>query len=155
MCIIIDANTISKVFNEDDINHKEFKPLLDWILNDNGKIVYGGSKYFEELELMAKYRSLFIQLGKARKTVEIPLDLVDFETEKAKEIIQHKDFDDQHLVGLVRASKCKLVCTSEKRAIRFLKNSDLYVKSIHRPKIYSSSKNADLLCKNNIAKCCK
>jgi hypothetical protein len=49
MCIIIDADTLGLVFNPETKEHKKFKPVLEWINNGKGKIVYGGTKYEKEL----------------------------------------------------------------------------------------------------------
>jgi hypothetical protein len=49
MCIIIDTNRFSSIFEEENSDHDEFKPILDWIIFGKGKIVYGGTKYKQEL----------------------------------------------------------------------------------------------------------
>ncbi len=49
MCIIIDVNALNEVFNTDSVNHLEFKPVRDWIIEGKGKVLYGGTKYRDEL----------------------------------------------------------------------------------------------------------
>ena len=55
MAIIIDTNCIANVFSPKTANHSEFKPVLEWILLGKGLMIYGGSKYREELKKTAKY----------------------------------------------------------------------------------------------------
>lgn len=155
MCIIIDTNTFSSIFDSKSAEHIEFRPVLNWIKNGKGKIVYGGTKYRNELRKAQKYLGIFNELKKARKIVEIPNEQVDSEQIRIEDLITHRDFDDPHLIAIVSASRCKLICTKDKRAHPFIKETSLYPESGMRPKIYSSSINSDLLCDLNIAGCCK
>src|ERR1017187_6880909 len=108
MCIIIDTNTLASVFKQNSANHAQFKPVFDWIVEGKGKVVLGGSKYASEL---GKYRRFFSLLEKVGKAVSISNESVDKEQVIVSEMIVHHDFDDQHLVGLLRVSKCKLICS--------------------------------------------
>ena len=74
MCIIIDTNALASVFDVDSSNHENFKPVYDWIFNNKGKVVYGGTKYKEELKNSYRYLKLFGQLSRIRKTIEIDDD---------------------------------------------------------------------------------
>ena len=67
MCIIIDANTLSLVFNPETKGHEEFKPVFKWIDKGKGKIVYGGTKYEEELIKAGKLKLIrrYNDAGKA------------------------------------------------------------------------------------------
>src|ERR1700761_3815646 len=105
MCIVIDTNTLHHVFKESSINHAQFKPIRDWIIDGKGKVVFGGSKYLGEIE--GKYLNFFMQLKTAGKAIFVPNELVNNETQIVSNLITHPDFDDQHLVGLLRVSKCK------------------------------------------------
>lgn len=153
MCIIIDTNVLAEVFKEDSKNHNDFKPIKDWIINGKGKAVLGGSKYLEEIK--KNYLNFFLQLKIAGKAIFISNDLVDTEQSIVDNMIQHVNFDDQHLVGLLRVSKCKLICSSDKRAYPYFTNSIFFTPAFNRPKIYSAIKNANLLCDTNIAEICK
>jgi hypothetical protein len=44
MCIVIDANVWSPVFNENDANHREYAPVKTWVSDGPGFVVYGGSR---------------------------------------------------------------------------------------------------------------
>ncbi len=46
MCIIIDANALPSVLKREP----ELCPVFNWINEGKGKIVYGGTKYKEELK---------------------------------------------------------------------------------------------------------
>jgi predicted nucleic acid-binding protein len=155
MCIVIDTNSFASVFDAKSDDHPEFRPVLNWITNGKGKIVYGGTKYRDELRAAQRYLGVFGELARARKVVEIPDVDVDREQERIENLVLHRDFDDPHIVAIVSVSRCKLVCSRDKRAYRFIKDVSLYPKAGMRPKIYSDSNNSDLLCDHNIADCCK
>jgi len=152
MCIIIDTNTLPSVFDNKTLNHAEFKPVYDWINNGRGKVVYGGTKYVSEI---GKYLGLFIELRKENRAVYINDIKVDNEEVSVSHQIQHVDFDDQHLVSLLRVSGCKLMCSLDRRAYRFFKHPDFFYPASKRPKIYRGFGNRNLLNDNNIADVCK
>lgn len=153
MCIVVDTNTLASVFKRDSVNHLEFKPVLDWVQNGKGKFVFGGTKYLEELG--ESYRKLFILYRSVGKAVFISNDDVDSQTVWAANQITDPDFDDQHLIGLLRVSGCRLVCSLDSRAYPFFRHSTFFSPSSRKPKIYSSRGNEDLLTDTNIADCCK
>lgn len=153
MCIIIDANALGDVFNSNSQLHDEFKAVRDWILNGKGKVVYGGSKYRNELR-RTKYFKLIGQLKRARKAVVVDKEKVNAEQARIEALLTHPDFDDPHLIAIVCVSRCKLICSKDKRAYRFLKDKQFYPKGHDRPKIYSQKSNSDLLTDVNIADIC-
>lgn len=155
MCIIIDTNTFNSVFDLTANNHQDFKPVFDWIISGDGKVVYGGTKYTQELVKAEKFRKLFIQLKNARKVVIIQEAKVDQYQATLEEALQHRNFDDPHLIAIAYISKCKLICSLDKRAYRFLNRKEFYPNNSPRPKIYSSRKNINLLSKENIAPICE
>ena len=155
MCLILDTNAFHCFFDPKNQDHNEFKPAMEWVYYGKGKLVYGGSKYKEELKKAAKYIKHFASLKRAGKIVLLSDKLVDEAEKKIKELEQSKDFDDPHLLAIVSTSNCKIVCTSEKRAIPFIKNAKLYVNGAKKAKIYGSSKNKSLLTDSNIANICK
>ena len=154
MCIVIDINFLSPLFNATDNEHNEFKPLLEWIIFGKGKLVYGGKKYKEELRETKKYFGLLIQLKKAGKIVEVDDEKVDQHQIKLSETEKHPDFDDPHLIAIIIVSGCKLICSLDKRAYVFIKNKDLYPAHFEKPKIYKGKSNAKLLSDKNIAAVC-
>lgn len=155
MCIVIDANVFSSIFDGDAADHDEFRPVFNWIENGKGKIVYGGTKYKIELRAATKYLKLFAQLAIAGKTRELDSKAIDRKQEELERKINHRDFDDAHIIAIIIVSHCKLICSKDTRAYPFFQDKNLYPKNFFRPKIYSRSSHAHLLCDQNIAKCCK
>jgi hypothetical protein len=145
MPIIIDTNTISKVFNEQNGEHDKFRPVYQWIENGNGKFVYGGSKYRSELEKMESYMKLFKLYKDKRKAIEIDKDKVDERERLIKEEKLNGNFNDQHLVAIVIVSRCKLICTCDLKAIPFIRDPNLYPNGCARPKFYTGPQNHKLL----------
>lgn len=151
MCIVIDTNTLPSVFDKKNKDHEQFKPVLDWIISGNGKVVYGGTKFIEEIG--PKLLALFVALKTAGKAVNYDNVIVDNDAIEISGMIQHKDFDDQHIVALLRKSGCKLICSLDARAYPYFQHS-MFFSPRKKPKIYSSLRNADLLSNTNIAKIC-
>lgn len=151
MCIIIDTNSLSYVFNKENNRHSEFEPVLNWIMFGKGKIVYGGTTYEKELAKATSFLKLFVELSRNNKVIIVDKKKVD---QKEKGLIPHvknRDFDDPHIVAIVIISGVHLVCTGDKRAIPFITNRIFYTKG-KPPKVYSSSKCKNLLCNKNIPK---
>jgi len=153
MCIVIDTNTFASVFDSKSTNHSEFKDVLTWIVEGKGTLVFGGSKYKKEIP--PKYLPFFSELNKRRKTCKVPDIDVDKEEIVVSGLIQHPDFDDPHLVAILRLSGCKLICSLDERAYPFFHHELFFKPARVRPKIYCSSRNRDLLCDENIADFCK
>lgn len=152
MCIIIDTNTLASVFESSSKGHDEFKPVLDWIINGNGKVVYGGTKYISEIK---KYYAIFAELRKVRRAILVDNNMVDKYAHEAGNKISHSDFDDQHIVGLLLSSKCKLVCSQDKRAYPYFTHKLFFNSNRNKPKIYRGRTNASLLSDQNIVAICK
>lgn len=150
MCIIVDTNSMASVFRPKTIDHKNFKPVYDWIIEGKGKLIIGGSEYQKEV---SGYLRLLADLAKVKKVVKICCDKVDTEKARIEKIVNHKDYDDPHVVALVSVSKCKLLCSKDKRAHPFFKRKELYSHG-STPSIYSSSKHIHLLNDNNIIDIC-
>lgn len=145
MCVVIDTCVIHGVFDLGAKAHKRFAPILDWLLNGNGKMVYGGKKYKDELKAtIGKYRSILAELQRQGKIIDVDDDAVDMRQRLLERVEANKDFDDPHLVAIVIESGCRIVCTDDKRAIPFLKKRGLYPKPAMRPKIFNNSSPSQL-----------
>ncbi len=155
MCIVLDINCLSPVFNKEDEYHDDFKPVLNWIIKGKGKLVYGGKKYKEELRKAKKYLKILILLKKRNKIVEIDDKKADKEHKKLLEKIEEPDFDDPHLIAIIIVSGCKLICSVDKRAYKFIKEKSLYPAHFETPRIYRGKSNKNLLSDKNIADICK
>ena len=128
MCLVVDANCFSHVFNLRDSRHGSFAPVLDWLLNGNGGgLIYGGEKYAREVDFTSPtYLPLLVELERKGRMREMCGKCVDYVASKLKQTIpDNPDFDDEHILALVIVSRCHVVCTEEKRGVPFLKRSDL------------------------------
>lgn len=114
MCIIIDTCALSRVFSKDDNKHKEFAPVLRWIIGGPGFVVYGGSKYFEELGRASHYLSLLTELRRSGRAKVVDRHAVDSEQAIVEELVP-PSCNDSHIIAIVRASGCRLICTDERR----------------------------------------
>lgn len=150
MAIIIDTNCFANVFIRTSANHEQFKPVLDWVVNGKGLFVYGGSKYLNELKKAPKYLPILRFLKDVNKVYKGNTDNIDRIQSEIEANITDTDFDDPHLPAIVIDTKCKLICSEDKRSITFVKDKALYPKGFSSPVYYTSSRNSDLLCDNYI-----
>lgn len=155
MCIVVDPPTFVHMLKTDDPEHAQFLPVWDWVSNGPGKFVMGGTKYAHELRAVKSVLRALVELEKRRKIIRKTHEEVDKEEATVKLIESSTDFDDPHLVALVRTSGCRLVCTRDLRSHRFLRSTSMYASPQHRPSLYTRAKNRNLLCANNIAACCR
>lgn len=153
MCIVIDINCLSKVFNTDDIDHEEFIPVKEWIISGKGKIVYGGAKFKQELRKTTEYRRLLTIFKRFQKIVEIDDNKVDRRFSEIVELVD-KNCDDPHLIAIFDISGCKLLCSHDDRSFPYIKDKQLYMYN-KPPRIYKGKKQKLLLVDANIANCCK
>jgi predicted nucleic acid-binding protein len=155
MCIVVDTNAIAPVFSLTDALHGDFEPVLRWILEGKGKLVYGGSTYRREVfERMRRYRPVIEELRRRGKCVVLDHAAVDEVERRVREAEPAPDFDDAHLVAIFDVSGCLLLCSNDDRADRFLKNRKLY--ELHAPpSIYKRADHNHLLRNDYIASCCK
>ena len=154
MCVIIDINTFPLVFDKNSKNHNEFKPVLDWVIDGKGKIVYGGSKYNEELKRLPKYLKVLGQLNRFRKLISINSHLIDKYQEAIEKLPDSKGFNDPHLVAIAFISKCEIICSLDKKAHPYLNKKTFYPNNSPRPKIYSGIKSASVISDKYITKIC-
>lgn len=155
MCLVLDINSFHCVFNKESDSHEQFKPVYDWIINGSGKLVFGGTKYEEEISKLAKYRRLLAQLNKLRKIVRVSDEKVDQRELAIKQSCPDPDFDDPHLVALLSVSGCKIFCSEDERSYKYIKRREWYTNGI--PKIYrarSFSRASSLLADKNMVGIC-
>ena len=157
MAIIIDTNCFARVFCRNNKEHADFAPVLDWILCGNGFLVYGGTKYMNELKACKKYWHFLRLLRDAKKVYLCDCKRVDEMQARYEQMIDDPDFDDPHLPAIVLVSKCRLICSRDFRSVPFVTSRDMYPKRFHLPHYYSSAKDAWMLTDANIdprLKCC-
>jgi hypothetical protein len=146
MCIVIDSCCIACVFDEENENHRKFAPVLKWI-NGRGRMVYGGTKYLEELGNTPKYMRLILELRKAGQAILIPREVVDTLAAELKGEFPEPAFNDEHIVALVLTSGCAVVCTVDTAAISYLRCRRIFaVRGRVRPSIFRGHKDHDRLC---------
>ena len=150
MAIIVDTNCFSRVFSRTNKEHKDFEPVLDWIIYGDGFLVYGGSKYRFELEQSLTFVKIFRMLRDYHKAVVFPDALIDEYQKLYESLINDPNFDDPHLPAIVRVSKCRLICTKDDRSKPFVTSPALYPKRFHAPKYYMGLRDKNLLCDANI-----
>lgn len=155
MCVVIDANAIAKVMNPNNKEHGDYKPVFDWVIKRNGKIVYGGTKYKEELKRASRYLELFTELKALNKVVSLDDHEVDVMQGRV-ESITGQACDDPHIIAIINVSRCRVVCTGDARSHEHLKNKVLYLlPGSQVPSIYASRKGVSLLCNENMAQVCQ
>lgn len=156
MCVIIDANMLSIVFNKENKEHKKYIMLYDWLVKKEGVMVVGGTKYLKELK---KCKSIYIKVmnNLQLKIVSINKDKVDKIYDKLikeNRITQRKN--DYHLVALATESNCKLIVTYDSNAKKYLlHNKKLYPPYFDLPKIYCPKLHLELCNKRYFTKECK
>ncbi len=144
--IVIDINCLAVVFSPGAAPHAEFRPVRDWIVNGDGKAVFGGSTYKRELSKTAAYLRLLLELKRARRAVEISAPEVDAHEAAIGAKPHPSGSRDFHIAAIVIASHCGLVCSQDKAAHKLLKDKSLYPQGCQRPKIYSQRSHESLLC---------
>lgn len=150
MAIIVDTNCFSRVFCRSDKEHSEFAPVLDWLVSGNGFLVYGGSKYKQELMKARKFIPFFKLLNNYKKLFKFEDAPIDQLQMKYEQMIHDPDFDDPHLPAIVVVSKCRLICSKDFRSIPFVTSPSLYPKRFHVPHYYTGLKDRGLLIDANI-----
>jgi len=155
MCVIIDTNSFASVFNEKCSMHYKFKPIYDWIISGQGRVVYGGTRYKDELRRAGRYYGIFIELGKQRKTILVDDNKVDKRQEELIAIVKHRDFNDAHIIAIVTISGCRLVCSDDSRSYPFIRNMSLYPHGFKPPKIYKGLSSRNLLSARQLLCICR
>jgi hypothetical protein len=159
MCVIIDMDTLSCVFNPKNERHNEFKPVSDWIDKGKGRIVYGGSQYIAELKEMPNYLYLLKEYEKRNKVINADDGRVDQEQQEVKkkleEINPKSDFNDTHIVAIIIVSGCRLVCSKNSKHYPFIKNRKLYPSRFKKISIYRGYADKDMLLSWKVNELCK
>ena len=150
-----DTCCLSCVFKPQNATHAEFRPVLEWVLRGKGRMIYGGTKYKNELGLVTSLIPVLSELERAGRIVLLPDEDVNFEEQRVEKLAEGKGFDDAHLVAIVIVSGCQVVCTNDGGAERCLKRRVFYPHGLRKPKIYKRSSHCNLLCDTNIVSICR
>lgn len=155
MCLVIDTCCLSHVFNKKNQNHKEYLPVLRWITQGKGCLIYGGEKYSKELISAKSYLRIFAELRRQGRALKLEDAKVDEEAKLAEKRVNQKDFNDEHLVALVVVSGCRVVCTDDNAAKKYLRLASSFPKGVKRPSIYNRHSHHKLCEQRNIVGVCK
>lgn len=158
MCLVIDANCFGLVFEPSTKGHDKFVPVLKWITEGRGRMIYGGTKYNTELGRATRILGIVKELSTQRRTVQLKNTTVDPIALALKVKFPEPEFDDEHIVALIIASHCCVVCTNDKTAMFYLKRLDVFsdYADAERPKIYNGHpSHKDLCCDKHIVKICR
>jgi len=137
MSAIIDTCTFAAIVNKDNEMHKDFLPVLKWILFDKGKIIIGGKYFDTEILRVSSFNSLIRILSSYGKIYKTDNTLVEKEIIYLEGLCLPKDFDDSHLFALFRVTKCRIFCTIDKRTFKYFKDERIIDKN-SKPKIYTN-----------------
>lgn len=135
------------VFNESNERHADFAAVKDWIDSRNGVVVYGGTKYKEELAETVRFMRLLRLLRDAGKAITIVDKVVDDIESTVQNLTENTDCDDQHIIALLGAARCPLLCSVDNRSFPFVKDKALYPKGTPPVRIYTALRNRNLLRK--------
>lgn len=145
MSIVIDTNTFSMVFDESNKLHEDFRPVKVWLHKGDGFLIFGGTKYIAELAQSIHRLRLVRRLKEAGIAVQIRDDVVDKIAAQISELTNGTVCNDQHVMALLVAARCSLLCSLDSESYPFVKQAKYYPKGAPRVRIYSSAKNVDLL----------
>lgn len=149
MCLIVDANMFGDFFKS-----VEFRDAANWVTNGPGKVVYGGSKYKQELARSERTLRALSELNKQGKVVKLPDTSVDAR-QATVEARRDLHSDDPHIIAIVIESGCKILCTLDRNLQRDCADRFRARFGVTRPRIYQRAQHATLLCRRNIVAICR
>jgi hypothetical protein len=143
--VVVDADSLSKVFDKTNKEHREYEPLHKSIIEQKRSlIVYGGTKYANELKRARKFLRLFAELGKVGLALMLDAQGVDDEEQRIIGLANDPKFNDHHIVAIVVVGRCNIICSSDRNSHGHYKNSLYYPRHL-RPKIYNGLASSGVL----------
>jgi hypothetical protein len=138
MCIIIDANYASDIFR--DTGNEDYVPVLNWLFEKDGILVYGG-KLATELSRIGSAQRTIRVLRQAGRAIHIP----DSEVNQEEQNVIHLGIcrsDDPHVIALARVSGARTLCSHDN-----VLHNDFKNRTLIKPKgcIYQDKSHSDLL----------
>jgi hypothetical protein len=121
MCVIVDANLASAVFG--DPTDADFVPVLHWLREGKGSVVYGG-QLAEELRRVESARIFLAALNQAGGARPLKDEEVCVETKRLRKTGQVVS-DDPHVIALARLSGARTLCSRDKTLHADFKNKRL------------------------------
>ena len=145
MAIVIDINTFAMVFDPANKNHADFAPVKAWVENRDGFLLFGGTKYKEELFQSYRKMRLVRQLKDGGSAIEICSRAVDAIEVGVRQAVAGTNCNDPHIIALLAAAHCSLLCSRDKESYPFIKCRDYFPKGTPKVRIYSGRRNVSLL----------
>jgi hypothetical protein len=139
MCVIIDANLAAAVFAQSP--DEDFRPVLDWLFDKDGRLVSGGKLTQELYKIKAARRSLRT-LNQAGRAILVPDREVSKEEEWGVATGLCKS-DDPHIIALARTSGARTLCSWDGDLHQDFKNRKLI--SNPRGTVYQKAEHTHLL----------
>jgi len=121
MCVIVDANLGSAVFGVP--TDADFIPVIRWLKERNGCIVYGG-QLAKELRRIGAARIFLAALNQAGGARPLKDEEVCVETKRLRKTGQVVS-DDPHGIALARLSGARTLCSRDKTLHADFKNKRL------------------------------
>ncbi|MBN1126589.1 MAG: hypothetical protein JXA82_16400 [Sedimentisphaerales bacterium] len=147
--IVIDANVISAVFNNQNQQHMDFAPVLSCLRKGKGRFVYGGTKYINELNTFQnpRYISIFVELDNKRRRVKLCQNKVDNITAELETTWTGSRYDDHHIAAIVIVGHCDIVCSVESKVHNLVLKNEVYepYDGVRRPSVYQNQSHRHLL----------
>ncbi|MBQ4388143.1 MAG: hypothetical protein II822_11155 [Prevotella sp.] len=142
--IIIDTCVLSKVFISKVEGHDNFKPVLEAMLKGKCTMLFGGTKYRDEVTKVKKVWALINQMKKGIVT-RLDDQAVDSEQARIEQLITHPGFNDPHLPAMAIVGQCHLICTDDTECIPHIKNRCLYPTHFSTPRFYLRAEHKEKL----------
>ena len=139
MCLIIDADVMSRCFNGDS----DFLPVYEALLRKKAIAFYGG-KLADEYAKMTTFRSRIAAMDRIGAFKQFSRNSVESETKTVADSKLCRS-NDVHIIALARVSHCRLLCSNDKKL-----HADFTNPKILKPKgsVYSSKKHSHLIHKH-------
>ena len=141
MCVIVDTNVASLVFNAPA--KAEFIPLIEWITQpkQNGKLVVGGQllRELENNHAILRFLKTLEQAGRVRRINQSTVE------EEQKRVMESTFCvsNDHHVIALARVSGARTLCSHDSNLHADFTNPQLVNKP--RGKVYQNHTHAPLL----------
>lgn len=139
------------VFDKSNVNYDDFEPVKNWLDRKDGFLLFGGTKYIAELTRSYRHMRLVRTLKDAGIAVQIKSDQVDSIEDEIKVLTNGTCCNDQHIMALLAAANCSLLCSRDAKLYPFVTQKQYYPKRIKlRVRIYSSARNTNLLSRTKL-----
>ena len=129
MCMILDANMWADFSNQEE----DMEPIHKWLEKQNGKLVY--SNYAPIQKELNRLNNNLEELYRAGRALFIPGEKVDKKVEAIENSKYQLKSNDIHILGLVKASNAKVLCSKDKKLHKDFKSiigGSVYQKKGHK-----------------------